>query len=312
MRYGSSLLLLGLAGLPGGGCVRGGFNEAREASVSPPLGTYVLIHGGTFLMGSPADEPCREAFGAPSNESQHQVTLTHDFELSAFEATAAEFSSLMSYDPSQPSGCQGHCPVDGVSWHQAAAYCNALSREAGLTECYSCAGESSTVSCAEATGNTGAGFYACPGYRLPTDAEWEYAYRAGTSTAYYSGTNTASGCLECATLRENPDSIGWYCANAGGIKHAVGQKQPNAWGIYDLAGNVWEWVNDWSQSDLGVGAVIDPAGPASGARRLVRGGSWHEAPVYLRAAKRDSDLPTVTTDEDGGSLGLRCVRSIHE
>jgi len=124
--------------------------------------------------------------------------------------------------------------------------------------------------------------YACPGYRLPTDAEREYAYRAGTATAYYNGPNAANACQGCATLDTNLAQIGWYRGNAtvswsGCVSgtcgclgpHPVGQKPPNAWGLYDMAGNVWEWCQDLYQANLGTASVTDPWGAGSGTARVI-------------------------------------------
>jgi formylglycine-generating enzyme required for sulfatase activity len=145
--------------------------------------------------------------------------------------------------------------------------------------------------------------YACPGYRLPTEAEWEYAYRAGTATAFYNGPSTSKLCGDCLQKDKNVDLIGWYCANSTKKAHPVAEKRPNAWGLYDMAGNEMEWCNDWYQHGLESKPVIDPWGATySILGRVVRGGAYvHEARM-LRAACRGGKFK--------GVAGYRCVRTI--
>jgi len=269
-------------------------------------GTWVTIVKGTFTMGPTASEPCRSA-----NEVQHQVTLTHGFEIQATEVTQAQFQSLMGYNPSYfgpgagGADCGTDCPVEMVSWHESAAYCNALSQEAGKTPCYTCSGSGASVACQEASAYGGQKIYTCPGYRLPTEAEWEYAYRAGTQTAFYNGANDPAQCNTCSSTDANLDKIGWYCANSGNTTHAVGQKAANDWGLHDMAGNVWEWCHDWYQTSPTSSAVTDPVGSGS-VDRVLRGGSWESLAYDLRAASRGGDPPTFRID----GLGFRCCRSI--
>jgi len=317
----------------GGGCVRAGYDApgspasdmARSDSIAdspdgPPgpdglgadqkqpheAGLPGAILKGTFFMGSPASEPCRY----PS-EDRHQVTLTHDIEVQATEVTQGQFAVLMGYNPSHfgPSGsgadCGSDCPVETVNWYEAAAYCNALSQQAGKTPCYDCIGTGKNVTCTAAYG--GQQIYACPGYRLPTEAEWEYAYRAKTTTAFYSGANDSSTCTTCTQKEANADVIAWNCANSGETPHPVGLKQPNAWGLHDLAGNVWEWCHDWhTGSSLGTSPVTDPWGAATGTHHLVRGGSWKYPPSLMRAALRNKDEPHYRDY----NLGFRCARTL--
>jgi formylglycine-generating enzyme required for sulfatase activity len=252
---------------------------------------FVAVSAGTFTMGSPVEEPGR------GSELQHQVTLTRGFEMYSTEVTQAQFASLMGYNPSTHQGCLG-CPVEQVNWHEAAAYCNALSTLAGLGPCYDCAGSGTSVTCAPAAAY--ATPYICPGYRLPTEAEWEYAARAGTTTGTYSGTSTLTGC-------ENPNSIldpiAWFCGNAGGTTHATGGKDANAWGLFDMLGNVWEWVHDWFETYPG--DVSDPWGPVAGSYLVIRGGGVYDFASYARAAHRNYNWPS----HRSGSLGFRPVRS---
>jgi len=234
------------------------------------------------------------------DETQHKVTLTKNFEIAATETTQAQFTSLMGYNPSYFSGCIS-CPVEQVTWHRAAAYCNALSKIANLTACYSCTGTKATVSCSVATAYANAKIYTCPGYRLPTEAEWEYAYRAGTTSALYNGVITS-----CSGSDSGLDKIGFYKSNSGNKTHPVAQKTANAWGISGMAGNVLEWCHDGYQANLGSLPSTDPWGAAIFTKRLIRGGGYVSDPTKARAAHRDYDLPTNT----GTSNGFRCVRTL--
>jgi formylglycine-generating enzyme required for sulfatase activity len=262
---------------------------------------YVSIPAGTFSMGSASTESCRY-----SEETQHQVSLTRGFEISDHEVTQGEFLALMTYNPSDFTTCGMSCPVNKVSWYNATAYCNTLSTKMGLTPCYTCKGTGLTITCEEAATYSGTHLYACPGFRLPTEAEWEYAYRSGTATAYYNGANDSSACYTCSTTDANADAIAWYCANASSTTHAVKQKLANVWGLYDMAGNVQEWVNDWYQLDPGSSVVTDPVGASSGTMRLLRGGSWSHYAVGLRAANRAYRAP----ESQVNLAGFRCARTL--
>lgn len=316
--------------LPAFGCVRGGFSlpgtredlrsaedgtvdlrSAEDGAVDlrsaedrsdlqPGAPAWVAVPKGTFTMGAPATEPCTLDYS-----DLHVVTLTHPFDIQATEVTQGEFQTLMGYNPSQATTCGSTCPVDSVSWHEAAAYCNALSAASALAGCYTCAGAGPTVLCQPAATCAGASFYDCPGYRLPTDAEWEYAYRATTTTAFYNGQNDGSACDTCTTVDSNADLIAWYCANSGWVPHPVGQKQPNGWKIFDLAGNVREWVNDLMTYNLGTASATDPWGAAVGTERVIRGASFVDDATLVRAAYRISRAPSENTKYHG----FRCVRT---
>jgi formylglycine-generating enzyme required for sulfatase activity len=272
-------------------------------------------------MGSPDSEPRREGGEGPV----HEVTIQQPFFLKATEVTQGEWKALMRNNPSYFENCGDSCPVEQVSWWDAVAFCNALSRKEGLEECYSLTGCSGTPGAGDfqCTGVTFAGL-SCKGYRLPTEAEWEYAARAGTTTALYTGGITLRG--ECNAPELDP--IAWYCGNSGvnyegGYDcshwkekqysssscgtHPVAKKQPNAWGLFDMLGNIWEWVQDWYH-DSYTGAPSDGSAWESPAAsfRVFRGGSWDNLARIVRGANRDRGDPGVRDI----NLGFRPARSI--
>jgi formylglycine-generating enzyme required for sulfatase activity len=228
---------------------------------------YVRIEPGTFTMGSPPSEEGREA-----DETQHRVTITRAYCMKATEVTQGEWQAVMGSNPSTFKNCGANCPVEQVTWDDAVGYANALSRREGLPECYS--------------GSTFTGL-GCEGYRLPTEAEWEYAARAGRKGSRYG----------------NLDDVAWYGKNAGGTTHPVRLKQPNAWGVHDMLGNVFEWTGDWFGEYSG--AASDPARAAVGSNRVVRGGSLGYEARFARAAFRLSQ----PGDMRYRDLGFRLVRA---
>jgi formylglycine-generating enzyme required for sulfatase activity len=261
----------------------------------------VKISAGSFTMGSPSSELAHYSDEGP----QRIVTLTRSFVIGKYEVTQGEFKSLMGYNPSHFKNCGTNCPVENVTWHEALSYMNALSRNRGLEECFDCTGSGSSVSCNVKVQYSGQSYYNCKGYRLPTEAEWEYSYRAGTSTAFYNGAITQ---ISCSPLDPNLDKIGWYCGNStvtyagcedrsssGGPKcagtHPVGGKQANAWGLHDMAGNVWEWVYDWYQDSYRDLTGKDPVNDRTGSGRVYRGGSWGNNARGVRAADRSGGSP---------------------
>ena len=223
-------------------------------------------------MGSPSSEEGRSDF-----EAQHQVTLTRGFYLQTTEVTQGEWQAVMGNNPSFFTSCGSDCPVEQVSWLDAVGYANALARAEGLSECYDRRGE---VRGSES-------IYDCAGYRLPTEAEWEYAARAGTTGSRY-------GAL---------DQVAWYRGNSGWTTHAVGGLQSNAWGLYDMLGNVWEWTHD-GHGVYG-GTTTDPAGALSGSSRVVRGSSWFFDASFVRSAYRSSFTP----GSRSLTIGFRLARS---
>jgi formylglycine-generating enzyme required for sulfatase activity len=246
---------------------------------------FVLIEAGTFLMGSPADEPGRQG-----DEARHAVTLTRGFYMARHEVTEALWDQVLGQ-----GSASSQLPRREVSWDQAVAFCNALSAQEGLAPAYTILGSSGEVIW-DAAAN---------GYRLPTEAEWEYACRAGSTAALASGPLTH---LECSPLDANLDLLGWYCGNRDWQDGpaAVGQKQANLWGLFDLHGNVLEWVWDTYRADYENLAPEDPAHDAgTGAARVLRGGYGDALAFTCRAAHRNFDLPSYASY----SYGLRVVRS---
>jgi formylglycine-generating enzyme required for sulfatase activity len=238
----------------------------QEVRIAPA--NMVRINGGTFTMGSPASEPNRG-----SNETQHRVTVS-GFSMGKYEVTQEEYEAVMGNNPSNFKGSK--LPVECVSWYDAVEYCNRQSRKEGLTPAY-------TINGTNVTWNRSAN-----GYRLPTEAEWEYACRAGTTTAYNTGASIS-------------DSTGWYWDNSGRKTHEVGKKPANAWGLYDMHGNVYEWCWDW-YGDYDRGSQMDPAGRSSGSYRVFRGGSWNGKAWGLRSALRYVSSPSVWISTHGFRL----------
>ena len=253
---------------------------------------FILVEGGTFSMGSPDSEAWRS-----DDETQHTVTVS-DFYMSAFEVTQAEYQAVTGSNPSAFSG--ENLPVETVSWLDAIAYCNARSELEGLEPAYTVEGQ--TV-----TWNRGAN-----GYRLPTEAEWEYACRAGTETPF--NTETSISAEESNYWGHYPYLIEDNYFNQSNLETrpgvyrettvAVGSFQPNAWGFYDMHGNVGEWVWDY-YGDYPTEAQTDPVGPDSGVLRVNRGGGWNDFAKNLRSAYR----ATLPQDSAVFNVGFRLVRN---
>jgi formylglycine-generating enzyme required for sulfatase activity len=266
--------------------------DAGEPTVP---GTWVLIDVSRtpFTMGSPGGE-----LGRSSDEVEHEVTLTHDFWIMTTEITQQHYLDVMNYNPASFSACGMNCPVEQVNWHEVAAYANALSALEGLGECYSCTGTAPDFDCSPS--DIYASPYDCPGYRLPTEAEWEYAARGGNVRATYAGELTATDCTD-PTL----DPIAWFCGNASSTTHPVGTKTANAYGLYDMLGNVWEWCHDRYAAYPG-GDETDPTGPSSGSSRVLRGGSWISYARHARAAYRSVFTPGFRIRSFGGRVVRSC------
>lgn len=214
---------------------------------------------GTFTMGSPENE-----VGRDDDETQHTVTLTEGFWLSTFEVTQDQWLDVMESNPSSTDG--GDHPVESVSWNDVQEFLINLNA-AKATEAY----------------------------RLPTEAQWEYAYRAGTATRFYWG--------EDSDGTETGDHA-WYSDNSGSATRSVGGKEPNAWGLHDMSGNVWEFCQDL-YGEYPEDAVTDPEGPDTGQFRTMRGGSIFNDRKFCRAAERQ----TVNPNSAIGTVGFRLVRS---
>jgi formylglycine-generating enzyme required for sulfatase activity len=282
---------------------------------------WVQVCPGEFVMGSPADEPSRE-----DNEEQHRVEITRPFLIQATEVTQGQWRAVAraeGWAVENPSFFPGDDlrPVENVNWWEALHYLNALSRAEGLAECYTdfagCDGADpgSDQECASVSWAAGPG---CEGYRLPTEAEWERAARAGGAGMFQGcgAQGEADACdgsnMEtCDALNPDLDAVGVYCANDPGRPAPVGSKAANAWGLHDVHGNVWEWTWDGYATDYGGhqglgGAVADPTGPLAGSTRVYRGGSWDFYADYARAANRGLGDP----GNRRGHLGFRLARSV--
>jgi len=236
--------------------------------------TMVSIAAGTFTMGTPTSESGRD-----DDEKQHRVTLTQGFLMSTTEVTQTQYETVVGKNPSHFKGRAR--PVEKVSWFDAVEFCNALSEREGLRPAYRISGTDVTWD------------RAATGYRLPTEAEWEYACRAGTTTRYHSG--DGDGDLA---------RVGWYSGNSGSTTHDVAKREPNAWGLYDMHGNVWEWCWDWYGGYPG-GSVTDPTGSGTGSNRVLRGGSWNRDKWYCRSGDRFRNDPVSALY----NYGFRVVRS---
>ena len=234
----------------------------------------VKLPGGTFSMG--------DADGAEDAKVVRQVTLS-PFYMDIYEVTQKEFNRHMDINPSKFDDQQG--PVERVRWMEAAEYCNARSRAENLTPCYN----EETWECN----------FEADGYRLPTEAEWEFACRAGSTDA-----------LPFAA--EELSRHAWIRSNSKSKTHAVGEKKPNAWGLYDMFGNVAEWCNDY-YAPYDPAQTDNPTGPATGEKRVLRGSDWSSRPGRISSAARTADDPANADICQGyDTYGFRCVKRVKE
>ena len=234
--------------------------DALQSRITNTLGMeFVLIPAGRFTMGSPSSEKGRDR-----DERRHWVALTRGFYMQTTEVTQGQWRAVMGNNPSGFKSCGDDCPVEHVSWTDVQEFISELNRREGSGK-----------------------------YRLPTEAEWEYAARAGSGRAYSYGGD-----------KERLAKYAWFIDNSKGRPHPVGRKKANAWGLYDMHGNVWEWCQDW-YGRYPSGSVTNPRGPKSGSGQVNRGGSWSSSANGCRSANRFKGHP----GRRYGSLGFRLARS---
>lgn len=251
---------------------RGEAPSEESAKLRPKM---LVLPVGEFRMGSQASS---------TEQPIHQVKISKPFAISETEVTQGQYQAVMGENPSQfkDDADWERRPAEQVSWLDAVKYCNSLSDKEGLSPCYVVQGEDVKW---EGLG--------CLGYRLPTEAEWEYAARADETTEY--------------TDADRLGEVAWYSENSGGRTHPVGSKKANAWFLKDMSGNVWEWVWDWYAESYREAGRQDPRGPADGSQRVVRGGSWGVVAELARVTDRLRYAPG-HRDYD---VGFRLARSYH-
>jgi formylglycine-generating enzyme required for sulfatase activity len=228
---------------------------------------FIYIAPGSFFMGSPSTEPGRDP-----DERRHKVTLTTGYWLQTTEVTQGQWQALMEKNPSRFKDAGKNFPVENVSYGDVQKFLRRLNNATAQEQ-----------------------------YRLPTEAEWEYGARAGSNKAFTNGDISNLGCGKDGKLKQTA----WYCGTAGERTHEVGKKEPNAWGLNDMHGNVWEWCLDWYGA-YPFGEVIDAKGPVDGKYRISRGGSWYDGAGLCRSAYRGRFSP----DRRNGDLGFRLVKSL--
>ncbi len=250
--------------------------------------TMVPIPAGSFLMGSPSGESGRD-----SDEGPQRTVNISAFEMSEAEVTQEQFEDVMGWNDCYFSG-DDH-PVEQVTWFDCVSFCNNLSQAEGYSQCYAMSNtgyDGNHITSAQVSCDFGAN-----GYRLPTEAEWEYACRAGTTTRFYSGDSDSDF-----------GRAGWYSDNSGSTTHTVGEKEQNAWGLYDTHGNVWEWCWDWYSSGYygtRPDPDSDPTGPSGGSYRVERGGGWNNIALICRSADRNAYGPNKRIS----NVGFRVAKS---
>ena len=257
----------------------------QAAAPATPSGTvpagFVLVPGGTYTMGSPPNEAGRQ-----DDEVQHQVTVS-SFAIAKYDVTFDEYdvycAATGAAKPYDSGWGRGSRPVIYVSWYDAVAYCNWRSGQEGRKAAYTISG--TNVAC----------YFSANGYRLPTEAEWEYAAKGGSQANSLAVNAVYAGSA-------NLDQVAWYSGNSGSQTHPVGQKAPNGLGLYDMAGNVWQWCWDW-YDDYSTASQSDPPGAPTGDSRVLRGGGWGDDARNLRSADRDYGDPGIRYCD----LGFRLV-----
>jgi formylglycine-generating enzyme required for sulfatase activity len=258
---------------------------AISAAAQSRPGDFILVKGGTFTMGSSASEPERG-----QDETQHRVTVS-DFYIAASSVTQREYRELMGNNPSEFKG--ENLPVENVTWFDAVRFCNARSAREGLTPAYAISGEAVTWN------------RAANGYRLPTEAEWEYACRAGTATPFNVGNNiTDAQANFYNNYGYNNNSSGRVTGGYRVRTSPVNSYAANSWGLFDMHGNAADWCWDW-YGEYGTAAQTNPAGPAAGTLRVNRGGGWNDFPKHIRSAYRAATPPY----NGSFNLGFRLARN---
>jgi formylglycine-generating enzyme required for sulfatase activity len=234
------------------------FEKLREFAISDLGMEMVPIPAGTFLMGSPSGEDDRWSDEGP----QTTVTISQSYWMSKYEVTQGQYEEVMGNNPSHFKNAGLNAPVEQVSWNSAVEFCRKLTERE------------------QTAGRLPDGYE----YGLPTEAQWEYACRAGTTTRFSFGDDPGYN---------EVGKYAWYSSNSGSTTHPVGEKLENPWGLHDMHGNVWEWCLDW-KGDYPGGNQIDPVGSTTGTVRVNRGGSWNFNARFSRSADRFRRDPSST------------------
>ncbi len=236
--------------------IHGSKNLVGKGELDTPAGKMVFVKGGCYEMGNTFGD------GYKDEKPVHKVCVS-DFYIGKYEVTQGQWKKIMGSNPSNFSSCGDNCPVENVSWNDAMEYISKLNSKGGKN------------------------------YRLPTEAEWEYAARSGGKSERYAGGN-------------NVDNLAWYLSNSGHHTHAGGTKAPNGLGLYDMSGNVWEWTNDWyGENYYAESPRNNPPGPVSGEYRVLRGGSVLGDPQFVRASERLASTPNHKNDYYGFRVARR-------